>query len=427
MKKKYKLPTILGLLILIVSVVSGVMLINSKTIFKIGASTSSDPKNVRISNITDSQVTISWTTDGESLGFIKWGKTENSISTVVSEKINAKGFVHTATITNINPLTSVFIKINSGGKDYDNNGLSWQAKTIDTKQSSTQNLIASGIILSSDETTPANAIVYININGVLLSDTTSSEGSYLIPISNYIQNVSDTTVIEISAIGKFDETAQSQIYSTNVNSIPVMILGKTYDFRSLTKSDNSTSPQSSFSIPASIEVSSRFEVTKNNATPAGSKGTVSLESINEGETIMTTDPEFFGKAPSKSKLEILVESELQTATVTADTKGSWSWSPPKNLEPGEHKVTLKWTDASGIVRTLTRTFIVQASEGPAFESTPSASLKPSPTATATIKASTPSATQQPTPETGSLTPTVGLFIMGMGILLLSIYFNKTYA
>ena len=38
------------------------------------------PKNVRLANITDSSFTVTWTTDIESNGFIKWGKGEFSLS-----------------------------------------------------------------------------------------------------------------------------------------------------------------------------------------------------------------------------------------------------------------------------------------------------------------------------------------------------------
>lgn len=86
-------------------------------------------------------------------------------------------------------------------------------------------------------------------------------------------------------------------------------------------------------------------------------------------------------------------------------------------------------------KTLTRTFIVNASEGPAFVSTPSASLSPTtvPTVSPTLVPvitpvatiiSTPVSTLPPTPETGSLTPTIGLFIMGIGVLMSSFFVYK---
>ncbi len=438
-----KLPTILGVIILVIGVVAGVFLINSKSVFKIGASVATTPKNVRFSNVTNTEATVTWNTDIETKGFVKWGKSQNSLSKVALETNSEKSFVHSATISGIDAGSNIFFKVNSEGKDYDNDGIAWQLTTNNNKVARTENLIASGIVYLADGATPAQAIVTININGTLLTNITSPEGSYIIPISNYVDNVSESAAIEITVNGGSNGNSSAVIYSKNIKSIPVIVLGKTYDFRTLTQNNDTTLPESSLSVPQAIEASSRFEITKSEVPNTVS--TLSIESIDEGEIINTTDPEFFGKAPTKAQIEIQVESELQSAVITADSKGAWKWSPPNNLEPGEHKVTLKWRDATGILRTVTKSFVVSAAEGPAFESTPSATPTQKATSTATTQASatstataTVSATQKatatavstlmPTPETGSLTPTLGLFIMGIGILLSSIFvYKKSYA
>lgn len=432
-----KLPTILGVVILLIGVVAGVFLINSKTVYKIGANIATTPKNVRISNITDTEATITWNTDIETKGFVKWGETQKGLNQVNLDTSDKNSFVHSTTITGIIPSSTMYFKINSDGQDYDNEGIPWQFETSANKTTKRENLIATGIVLQADGSTPAIAIVSLNINGVTLTAITSIEGTFIIPVSNYIETVNATTAIEITVNGGQLGNASAVIYPTHIKSIPVIVLGKSYDFRSLPQIDDSTLPESSLTIPESVSASSRFEITKSEVSNTVS--TLSIDSIDEGEIILTTDPEFFGKAPAKSDVEIQVESELQSAVVATDSKGVWKWSPPKNLEPGEHKVTLKWRDASGILRTISKTFVVSAAEGPAFESTPSAStisvptIKPTattttiPTAIASVTPTiikTPTATLQPTPETGNLTPTLGLFIMGIGIFLSSIFVYK---
>lgn len=438
-----KLPTILGVIILVIGVVAGVFLINSKTIFKIGANIASTPNNVRFSNITDSEATITWNTDIESKGFVKWGSTQSGLSKVALDVNDKNSFVHSTTITGMKPASTIYFKINSDGDDYDNAGIPWQFTTNTTKTTKLENLIATGIILQADGSTPATAIISLNVNGTILTAITSIEGTFIIPVSNYIETVNATTAIEITVNGGQLGNASAVIYPTHIKTIPTIVLGKSYDFRSLPQLDDSTLPQSSLTIPESVNVSSRFEVTKSEVLNTSS--TLSIDSIDEGEIILTTDPEFFGKAPAKSDIEIQVESELQSASISTDSKGSWKWSPPNDLEPGEHKVTLKWRDATGILRTISKTFVVSAAEGPAFESTPSATPlvettdTPAPTTKATststaiasstpITTKTPTGTLQPTPETGSLTPTIGLFIMGIGILLSSVFvYKKSYA
>lgn len=76
MIKKSKIPTILAIVILLAGTFAGVFYLNFRQVFKIGASTSAQPKDVRISNISDNSATISWTTDSQTSDFLSWGVTE---------------------------------------------------------------------------------------------------------------------------------------------------------------------------------------------------------------------------------------------------------------------------------------------------------------------------------------------------------------
>jgi hypothetical protein len=428
MKKNLKLPTILGVLILLSGLVAGVYMINSKQIFKLGAQVEASPKDVRIGNITDNSVTVTWTTDIESKGFIKWNKTSGNLSKVALEENSNPEKVHLVNILGIDKGSDVFFNINSNGDDYLNNNIPWQTSTLKQAGTSSSSLIATGVILTQDGNTPANAIVHLLINGITLSTITSPEGSWVIPISTYIESISETTAIEMNVNAGTKGVAQAVIYPTAIKTTPIILLGKTYDFRTITDGSEGSLPESKLSVPESVEVSSRFEITRDVNQP--SQNIVTLESVDEGEIITTIDPEFFGKGPVQTNIEVSIESELQTATISTDKNGVWNWSPPENLEPGEHTVTLKWNDSNGVIRTLTRKFLVSASEGPAFESTPSATTVASstPLASTTPRAtSTSITTAPPTPETGSLIPTFGLFLVGIGILLSSIYvWNKEY-
>ena len=426
MKKNIKLPTILGIIILSLGLVAGVFLINSRQIFKLGAQSEASPQSVRVSNITDTSVTVTWTTNIETSGFVKWGENISKLNQISSEEAEDKNFIHSMDLIDIKPDSDIFFVIGSNNETYDNNSLAWQAKTNTQPTTQGNSLIATGTILQADAKTPANALVYLSINGIILSNITSYEGSWIIPITNYIASIPESSVIEITVSGGPLGTSQAVIYPKAVKSVPTIVLGKTYDFRTLEANNNNNLPESSVSVPESVDKSSRFEVTKPSET---NDANVSLDSIDNGEIITTTDPEFFGKGPAGVTLEVSVESDPQSGTTTTSSNGSWSWSLPSNLEPGEHTVTVKWTDATGIIRTIQRNFVVSASEGPAFESTPSASILPTTKPTSSpVSVSTSSSSPQPVPETGNLTATLGLFIMGLGILLSSIYvWNKEYA
>lgn len=426
MKKTIKLPTILGIIILSLGLIAGVFLINSRQIFKLGAQVEANPQNVRITNISDTSLVVTWTTNLESIGFIKWGINKSNIGNVASETNSDKSFVHSVEISGINPGSDVFFEIVSEGKNYDNNGVAWQSKTHTNKTIATNSITASGVILQSDNSTPARAIVYLSINGTILSGITSAQGSWVIPVSNFIQDLPETTVIDITVNAGPLGTSQAVIYPKAIKIIPTIVLGKTYDFRTLESQDQIKLPESNISLPESVNQSSRFEISRPSQTVAE---TVSLDSIDDGEIITTTDPEFFGKGPAGTTLEVLVESEPQSDSITTNNNGRWSWNPPTDLTPGEHTITVKWKDATGVIRTIKRNFIVSAAEGPAFESTPSASplttIKPTSTP---VSVSTSSSTPQPVPETGDLIPTISLFVGGLIILLSSLFvWNKSNA
>lgn len=437
MRKIFKLPTLVGLIVLLIGIASGIFLINRTSVFKLGAQQEASPKSVRVTNITDTSVTVTWTTDLPSQGLVKWGDNKTILSKVAIEDSDQDTTVHSSTLTPINPNTDVFFKISSNGTDWDNEGIAWQSKTLAQTIASTQTTNATGSIVNQSGDPPASALVLINVSGITLSTLTSVNGSWIIPVSNYVEVDQENTPLEISVNATDEGSATAVIYPKAAKNTPLIVLGKTYDFRTISTEEGGEIPKSDLSLPESIERSSRFEV-GNTSTPSQTE--VTLESIDDGEIVTTTDPEFFGDAPTGTEIEVLVESEPQVGTVTA-TKSGWNWSPPENLDPGEHTVTVRWRDEGGILRTLTRTFVVSAAEGPAFVSTPSATPTQTSTPTSSpnqsptsLPSATPAVTPSQTPEvsstpaslpdSGTLTPTLVLFIMGLGAIMTSIFVWK---
>lgn len=432
--KKSKIPTIIGIFLLTAGLAAGVLLVQNRQIFKLGASPQISPKNVRISNISDSAFTVSWVTDKQTDGFIKWGKSENSLNQIEVDEIKGPSFVHTISVHGLDPETTYFFTINSDGKEFDNNGIAWQVTTGSKLTLRPGSNTISGTVLTAVGTPAKSALVYVTVGGSsLLSTTTSENGSWVIPISSartqnlasFVEIDDSSTLVEISVQAGPDGVASAQIYPVSAKPAPPIILGKTYNFKNLPPSETEGIPKAKVNLPEEATPSSGFNVPEEISTPSAT--TVTLESIDEGEVVTTTEPEFFGKGPPKTTLTITVESDPITDSVTVDSSGNWKWSPPTNLPEGTHKITITWRDASGILRTLTRTFVVQAAEGPAFESTPSASTPtPSPSATPTPTPSpstTPSASPissvSAIPDSGNLTPTVTLSIMGLGLIVTS--------
>ena len=112
MIRKNKIPTILGIILLFGGVFAGVFLLRNNQIFKIGASPTITPQNVRLSNFSDSSVTISWITDDKTASFVSYGVNEN-VGDVISETEDDQKFsTHSITITGLNPETNYYFKIN---------------------------------------------------------------------------------------------------------------------------------------------------------------------------------------------------------------------------------------------------------------------------------------------------------------------------
>jgi hypothetical protein len=436
--KKNKIPTLLGIILLVFGLAAGILLVQNKQIFRLGATPQTSPKDIRITNITDVSFTVSWATDKETGGFILWGETENSLTKTELNEISEISDTHSATIQGLFSDKTYFFKISSDGTNFDNNGIPWQITTGPELLDQTISNSISGTILTATGTPAEKAIVYVILAGASpLSTTTSQNGSWVVPISSarnqnltsYIEIDETTTLIEISVQAGSRGVATAQIYPASAKPAPPIILGESMDFKNELPSETGGIPKANINLPDGSTQSSGFEVSDNLASPSAE--TVTLDSLDEGEAITSTEPEFFGEGPPGTTITITVESDPITDQTTISSSGDWSWSPPEGLSEGSHKITITWRDASGILRTLTRTFIVQAAEGPAFESTPSATptstptASPSPTASPTPTASatptvTPTSTASGIPDSGNLKPTVLYSIMGLGLIIFSL-------
>jgi hypothetical protein len=435
--KKNKIPTFIAMAVLVFGLAAAVLLVNSKQIFRLGASADETPRDVRVSNVSDSSFVVSWTTDKETVGYVSWGKSEDSQNETEADSIGTASSTHYAVIKTLSPQTTYFYKINSNGTEYDNNSIPWQTTTgIALAEPSEANII-SGSVLTATGEAAKNALVYVIVGGgSIISTVTSQNGSWLIPLSSLrTQNLNqyflidnETTLLEISVNAGSFGVSSSQTYPQSSKPLPPMILGQVHEFKSLPANSDSELPSANINLPEDTTPTSGFNTQDITSLPTK---TVTLTSVDEGEIISTVEPEFFGQGPTGTTLSITVESELQTDTVNVSSNGSWNWTPPQNLEPGTHKITVSWRDAGGILRTLTRNFVVQASELPAFQATPSASLKPttSPTVkpTSTVTATpkyTATSSAVPQPISGNLTPTLVLTIMGIGSMIFGFFLWK---
>lgn len=97
-------------------------------------------------------------------------------------------------------------------------------------------------------------------------------------------------------------------------------------------------------------------------TPTDSQSSSSSSTLTitspVGLEVSTTQPTISGKAPPGSTITITIYSEPQTAVITADQNGNWSYTPTVPLEDGEHDVVVSLTNTEGETQTASGTFIV---------------------------------------------------------------------
>lgn len=111
------------------------------------------------------------------------------------------------------------------------------------------------------------------------------------------------------------------------------------------------------SLPTNTPTTTRSAIST--PTPiASNPNQVTLTSITSGQTVTSTKPTFSGKAPAGSTITITVYSDPITGTVTANSAGVWTWTPPTDLTPGSHSVTITSATTQGQTTTTSASFTI---------------------------------------------------------------------
>jgi hypothetical protein len=467
MKKIHRLPTILGLLLVLGAIAGGVILIKQGPSLFIKASPTLTPNQLKITNVNDTSFTVSWLTEQSTSGFIKYGTDNNLTFTVADDRDQLSGKTgeftsHHITVKNLKPLTNYFFKIGSASKIFDNNGQPYQLTTATaSKNSPPANDVAYGTVVDQNNNPVEGAIVYLSLaNANPASTLTKSSGSWVIPLnlvrsadlSSWASYDKEASIEEIFVQAGSLGTATVVATTKNDSPMPKIILGQNFDFRKVAEEKTTTQP--SLTPTPQASEASKFTV-EQIATSSASTSSAQVKILNpeEDEKINSQKPEFLGTGPVGTTLTITVQSPATySGTVKVDSKGNWQWVPPANLEPGEHTITASYKDKNGLLQKITRTFVVLASGEsnlPAMTATPSGTATPSPTPTSRVATSSPTPTTKiasgsPTPtsttsgrtsmpsteggipSSGYLTPTFIVFIMGFSLIFLGLFVKKLF-
>jgi len=435
MLKEKKIPTILGLIILISGVFVGVLLTNQKTSFISKASSSCKPKNSQITNITNSAVSISFVTESTCLSTLSINNQiiENTAVTSVDQKSK----IHYFDVNNLNAATEYSFSFIIDGTTYKESLYKFETALNPSGSIPSSNL-AWGRVFTPELKAANKVIVFVNIPGASpLSALVTSLGNWNISLANSF-NESKTnrftptanTPEEIIVIDQNNQTTQITGNTSNNDPTPDIILGQNQFSSSTIIYDTKTDTGSLSSV-----------------TPVSNSKELDILNPKNNESISTKKPDFFGTGPIDSTIKIEVHSStVYNGEVMVNKDGSWNWSPPSDLEPGEHTVTAT-VIVNGIEKVITRNFTVLATDSNlSYSASPSAStsnITPTPTLTPTIIpteipiAPIPTLSIIPTeaqitmvstssgiPKTGNITPTILLLLTASSFIAFSFFSFK---
>lgn len=427
MFKEKKIPTILGLIILIGGVFVGVFITNKNTNFVSKASGDCNPKNPQVTNLTNNSVAISFVTESTCLSSLSINNQIINNSAVLSNDQKSK--IHYFDVTNLENATDYEYSFINDGKSYTQS--SYKLKTAQTPNGSIPSSnLAWGRVFTPELKAASKVMVFLNIPGASpLSALVTTSGNWNISLANSF-NESKTDIFtppsntseEIIVIDQEKQTTQISANTSQNSPTPDIILGQN-QFSSLPVTFDPETNTGSLSSVTPVSNSSK-----------------ELDILNpkDNESLSTQKPDFFGTGPINSTIKIKVESpETYNGEITTNSDGSWNWSPPADLSPGEHTITATVIE-NGIEKIISRKFTVLAADNNLAFSASSSATTPTPTLTLTptlkvtiTQTPTPtkiaSATAVPTirtskPSTSSGVPTTGNIFPTIFLLSIASFF-----
>lgn len=424
---KKRFPTLIGLGILVGGLIVGLLLVDQDTVgFLPRASEEHQPQKVRITNITHNSFTISFSTLEPVQSAVEYGIESGDYPQEALDDRNqltsgTQAYkTHHITVRGLEPATQYYFRIGTGrSKFYDNQGEPFSVRTarqVDTSAASTSLF---GKVANQAGNPVDGALVYITTNGASpISSYTKQDGSWSIPLSNVrTQDLSSLFVLEdshllrVQVIDPAGQTLDEEVVFAKRDLLNNLQFGQRLTDIADESADSATNQETDQTSQDNEQSTSASPppdklgglLTDDDRFNTYQPGEVTLiYPAEEEEIISTTKPEFSGQAPPGSSVQIEVQSPTTYYGVAqTDDQGKWTWSPPEGLEPGDHTITIRYTDDDGNQVEQSRRFIVQANGAtPSFVSTPSGQLvspSPSPLPSPSLVVS-PSPTPRPTPS-----------------------------
>lgn len=427
-----RIPTFLGLLILIGGLVAGIVLVGQKQGFGIKAGPTATPKDVKISNRGSTGFTISWDSDVPVTGYLKYSDNPTNLTLPAGDQRDQisgstnQYTTHYVDVTGLSADKTYYFEIGSGSQTYNDSGKPYQVRTAPSAAVPAEDVV-SGKIVTAGGVGSSGAIVYVEITGAeTLSALTKTDGTWRVALSNarntngdYVAYDKATETVTIFVQAGTAGTATAITNTANDNPVPEITLGKTLNFAT-----GEASPVIS-DLTGGKAGSGFATLADLSQAPEATYSVKLVNPATEGDSLATQLPEFLGTAPVGTTIDLQLDMTGESGTATASATNNWSWSPSIKLSLGNHSIKLKFLE-NGVDTEFSRSFVIVAPGVgglPAFTSTPSATPTDVATSSPTPTDGMP-ATEGGLPKSGILTPTYTLLIVGIGLFVFGIIWRR---
>lgn len=413
-----KVPTILGLFLVVV-VVGSIIFFAERTLRSpSGAAGSYQPRNTKTTNVSDNTFTVSWMTESPATGTILLSSPGKSNRIYYDERDTGGKLgsytSHFVTVRDAIANTQYSWKLLSNGRTYLDRNKPYEVKTPAGLPPNVSGLDpAYGTILTARGVAAKGALVYLTLaGGQEFSALSKESGLWLIPLTqaraadlmSFLPTIErmEETILVTHETGEITATTDS----LNDSPVPEMTIGQTYDFRRQNAKTTTSSPTALLPVGGSVLGTA-------NQTPV-----ITLVTPAQNSSLPTVLPLFSGTGvPNKFvALTIGITNPISGST-KVQPNGIWSFTPPKPLASGKQSVTMTTADASGKAVAITHAFeILKSGTQVLGNATASGTLVSTPTATP-IEVPESTLSGEEIPTSGYELPTIILVVLGMGLLL----------
>lgn len=240
---KFKMPTILGLGVIVFGIAAGVFLTVKEQTFISSAYPNVNAQNITLSNISDDSVTISWQTEAPVVSFVTFGQKNPSEVTVLDDRdltATSSGpkayLLHYVTIKNLLPKTTYQYKIISG------KNLTEVNKFETASPLSSQNTLRPIIGSVLEEDKPLDeGVVYLSLSDATTqSAPVKTAGNFLIPLSQIRKSdlsesfpLSADTIIKLIILSPKGEASALFKLGDFTKGLPPIKLGENLDLTNI--------------------------------------------------------------------------------------------------------------------------------------------------------------------------------------------------